>query len=243
MADNSISLKLDDVELTYPSSNFSLGPISLTINKGECIGLMGENGAGKSTLFQLITGNLRANTGKIHLGAERMLPENFLLKQKIGYMPQNLELPKWVSGKEVLNYAINLYDLPNPEQLCQDTMKYWDCQSYANKPLAACSHGMKKRVALGLASIHQPELLILDEPFSGLDLFHIKALQDLILARKKQHKITILCTHIAPYTARLCDSLLTLANGKISSMDTWSKGDYLKKIEDIENIFFQEGAQ
>lgn len=235
-------LNLDNVELTYPSSNFKLGPISLNLKGGECIGLMGENGAGKSTLFQIVTGNLKPNSGTVNLAGERMSLESFQLKRKIGYMPQNLELPKWVSAKEVLTYAIKLYGLEGGAELCQSTMDYWDCSYYQDKAIAACSHGMKKRVALGLATIHQPDLLILDEPFAGLDLFHIKALQDLIMKRKQEEKMTILCTHIAPYSAKLCDQLLTLESGNLSSMVDWNDLDYLTRVERIESIFFDKGS-
>ncbi|SMF21417.1 ABC transporter ATP-binding protein [Pseudobacteriovorax antillogorgiicola] len=235
-------LQLDHVKLTYPSSKFTLGPIQFHLNKGQCIGIMGENGAGKTTLFQLITGNIKSDEGDIQLNNQKMAPDKFELKRHVGYLPQNLELPKWVSGKEILSYSISLYGLENPEALCHQTLEYWDCLSFSHKPLAACSHGMKKRVALGLATLHEPDLLILDEPFSGLDLYHIRALQNLIQQRKEQGKATFLCTHIAPYTARLCDDLVVLRQGQLTPLDGWKQQDYLQKIQMIEDLFFEQGA-
>lgn len=237
--DEQIILRLDEVSLRYSGSDFQLGPISFCLNRGECVGLMGENGAGKSTLFQLITGNLRADTGIIEVNGQRMAIDQYQLKRHVGYLPQNLEVPKWVSGQDLLSYGIKLYGLDDNRQLLAETMKFWDCSSYAHKPLAACSHGMQKRVALGLATLHQPDLLILDEPFAGLDLFHIKALQDIILRRQSEGKATILCTHIAPYTAKLCHRLISLRAGQMKPIDGWGNQDYVQRIETIENLFYQ----
>ena len=238
MSDKTI-LSLDSISHQFQSSGFSLGPISMKIQPGDCIGLMGQNGAGKSTLFQIITGNLKPKEGTVTILGDQMTLESYQLKQKIGYLPQNLELPKWVTANEVLSYAADLYQLNNRENILTETLEKWDCTSFSSKPLAACSHGMKKRVALGLATIHDPDLLILDEPFSGLDLFHIKALQDTITHRKNHGKATILCTHIAPYTAKLCESAFTLSSGQMGTVDTWQQESYLERVETIEAIFFQ----
>jgi len=234
-------LILDKLQKAYSTNNFSLGPIDLTMFEGECVGLMGENGAGKTTLFQLITGNLKPSGGSIKLGEHPLTPDAFYLKRSIGYLPQNLELPPWVSGREILSYAIHLYQLDRPKELCEQTLKYWDSSTFADKPLAACSHGMKKRIALGLATLHDPKLLILDEPFSGLDLYHIKALHQLIQQRTQNKRTTILSTHIAPYTAKLCKRLLTLRSGSMTVQATWETADYLGKIEFIESLFFNQG--
>lgn len=99
---------------------------------------------------------------------------------------------------------------------------------------------MQKRVALALATIHNPKLLILDEPFSGLDLFHIKALHDVIESRRAQGLITILSTHIAPYAARLCNKVLLLKHGKLHCLEQWSDKNALDRISAIEKFFFPE---
>ena len=235
---NESLLKISDLTKSYGNGNFTLGPISLSISKGEAAALLGKNGAGKTTLFQITTGNTRADEGAVEISGRKMTPENFQLKRKIGYLPQHLELPKWVSGIEILKYAIKLYKLEDPDNLLQKSLKYWDCQDFAEKPLASCSHGMQKRLGLALATIHDPPLLILDEPFSGLDLFHIKALEDLIFQRKEKMHSSIICTHIAPYAAKLCDSAFIIENGKIESLESWKEGDYVSKIKKMEARFF-----
>ena len=175
----------------------------------------------------------------INFGDKPVTFDAYELKKRFGYLPQNLELPQWVSATEILRYACCLYNLDSHTELIAKTIEHWAISEYADKPIAACSHGMKKRVALGLASIHDPDLLILDEPFSGLDLYHIKALQDLIMQRQNNSQITILSTHIAPYSAKLCRQILSLKSGQIEKLENWAELDYLKRIAAIEQLFYK----
>lgn len=179
-----------------------------------------------------------ANSGEVRLREERLTPDTFQVKRKIGYLPQNPVLPRWATGEEILNYAASLYELPNRTTFVKELMSYWDCEYYRNKPLAALSHGMQKRVGLALASMHKPDLLILDEPYSGLDLFHIKALDQLITERQNSKLTTILSTHIAPYTAKLCNRVLIVEAGKISTLEPWQNQNFLDRIDAIESRFF-----
>ena len=231
---------VNNLQHQYPSNPFQLGPLDLSFADGTCVGLMGENGAGKSTLFQIVTGNLQASGGEVRLGEHLITHDAFALKKLFGYLPQNLELPQWVSATEILRYASRLYQLEDAEALIAKTIRYWEIDSYKNKPIAACSHGMKKRVALGLATIHNPDLLILDEPFSGLDLYHIKALQDLIAKRRDDQQITVLSTHIAPYSAKLCSRILRLVGGQLSELENWRDMNYLDRITAIEQLFYDK---
>ena len=217
---------------------FKLGPVSMNLNAGSTVALLGKNGAGKSTLFQIITGSLDATSGNVEFLGQTMRPEMFELKRQMGYLPQNLLLPKWVTGVELLLYASKLQQLSRHREAVEAVMKFWDCDWYGKRPLAACSHGMQKRVALALATLHDPELLILDEPFSGLDLFHIRALNDTIAARTKAGKVTIVCTHIAPYAAKLCQEAYVLEAGNMHRLDEWRTATYDKRIGLVEEHFF-----
>jgi ABC-type multidrug transport system ATPase subunit len=220
------------------SASYCLGPLDITLSPGETIALLGQNGAGKTTLFQLLTGNLDATDGTVHVGAARLTPDKYDLKKSLGYLPQNLLLPKWVTGKEILRYAASLYQLPDPEKAVIRAMEYWDCFDYKNMPLATCSHGMQKRVALAIATLHDPACLILDEPFSGLDLFHIKALDSEIRRRQKGGQTTILSTHIAPYAASLCQRAFILEKGQLRTLDHWESADSQARVAQIEHEFF-----
>jgi ABC-type multidrug transport system ATPase subunit len=167
-----------------------------------------------------------------------MMPEKYELKRAIGYLRQNLGLPRWATGRELLNYVASLHALADQTKVVETAMDYWDCRDYQNIPMAACSHGMQKRIGLAVATMHNPALLILDEPFSGLDLFHIRALFREIVRRQDAGLTTILSTHIAPYAAKLCHRALVLSRGQLSELNHWTDADEAARIGLIEHEFF-----
>ncbi len=235
-------LVLETLSKAFPQSHFQLGPLSLELEHGDSVALFGKNGAGKSTLFQMMTGHLRPDQGKIWLEGELMQAASFALKRRIGYLPQSLDLPRWVSAFDLLTYVLKLYEIPKLKEVREETLSRWDCHSYAHKPLAACSYGMQKRVGLALATVHKPQLLILDEPFSGLDLYHIKALEDILEARKGQ-ALTIVSTHVAAYAAKLNDRALTLKDGQMQELPSWGTASFVERIQLMEEQFFPVSNQ
>ncbi len=230
-------LQVEELSHQYDSSSFKLGPIDFKLSSSDCVALLGENGAGKTTFFEAITGNMRPTSGKVKLDGEKMDLKRFDLKRSIGYLPQHADLPKWVSGTELLSYANSLYNLNLNEEDIKATLKFWDALDYSNKPIASLSHGMQKRIGLALATIHSPKLLILDEPFSGLDIYHIKALKELINQRKNEKKASIVCTHIAPYAAELCERAYIIEAGKLEEVSKWESSDILERISLMEERF------
>lgn len=231
-------LQLTDLKKTYEKGQYIFGPVTLSFDRGTTLGVLGKNGAGKTTLFQMITGNLIPSEGRISVGGHRIMLDDPEPKRSIGYLPQALDLPRWVTAFELLNYALQLYGLENPQKRRDAALEYWDCQSFAHKPLAACSHGMQKRVGLALSTIHEPKLLILDEPFSGLDLYHIRALQQSIARRKEEGLLTMLSTHIAPYAAQLCNQAILVEQGNVALHKTWPDINVQQRIDAIEQFFF-----
>lgn len=228
-------LSADQLVKTYAPGS-EVGPFNFGLEAGHTLAVIGANGAGKSTLFQMITGNLDASRGEVRLFGEKMASERFDLKRRLGYLPQHLELPKWVTGREILTYAVHLYDLD--PSVVEESLKVWDCQTFSKRPLGACSHGMRKRISLALATVHKPDLLILDEPFSGLDLFHIKALDDLLLERRRRGATTILSTHISPYAARLCSRAVVIRNRQLAEISGWAEADQDDRVRLIDSLFF-----
>ena len=218
--------------------SFKLGPVGFALAPGATVAFLGKNGAGKSTLFQLLTGNLDATGGEVLLDGQRLTPDTPELKRCIGYLPQHATLPRWVTGHEILAYAASLYGLADPAPKVEAAEAYWDCASYRHKPLMTLSYGMQKRVALALATMHDPACLILDEPHSGLDLFHIKALDNEIARRARAGHTTIMSTHVAAFAARLCDEVYLVERGEVRSLIDFAKHDFLGRIDAIETAFF-----
>jgi len=237
-----LTLELSSLCKKFPQSQFQLGPLDFHMEEGDSLALFGKNGAGKSTLFQMITGHLRPDSGRIQVFGETLKVDAFGLKRRMGYLPQNLDLPRWVSGFDIITYAMKLHGM-NPINIERDRiLAYWDCTSFAHKPLAACSYGMQKRIALALASMHQPDLLILDEPFSGLDLYHIRALENLLAARSGK-QLTIVSTHVAAYAAKLSNKASTMRDGQVNRLEGWPQADFMTRIALMEGQFFVPGPE
>lgn len=234
-------MHVENLTKTY-GTTFTLGPISCTFAPGETIGILGKNGAGKSTLFEILTGNLDASSGTVLLGSERLTPDRPDLKKRLGYLPQHPVLPKWVTGREILAYAGLLHGLPDREAKIKQAEIYWDCQDYAAKPIGTLSYGMQKRVGLALASLHDPDILILDEPHSGLDLFHVKALDEAIRRRASEGKTTIISTHVSSFAAAMCDHLYLIDQGRLKPLSPWAGLDFLSKMAAIDTAFFGKGS-
>ena len=219
------------------AAGFQLGPCNLQVNKAETLGILGKNGAGKSTLFNLMTANLDPDAGEIVFQQQHLTPENYRLKRDLGFLPQAPVFPPWVSGAELLHYAARLYKLDSKEVVPQ-ALQRWDCAHYQKLPLTLCSHGMQKRIGLAVAAIHQPPLLLLDEPFSGLDVFHFKTLQKLLATRKQQQLSNVLSTHILPLAAQLCDRTFVLKNGNLHPLPDWAQQDNNQRVTSMEKLLF-----
>jgi ABC-type multidrug transport system ATPase subunit len=221
---------------------FTLGPVDLSCARAEVLCVLGKNGSGKSTFFQLLTGNLDATAGQIQVGGERMTVDAATVKRRLGYLPQDPLLPRWATAEELLSYMARLYGFADGKARVGRSLAYWDSESFARKPLATLSYGMQRRVGLALATIHDPETLILDEPHSGLDLFHVRALDDEILRRRKAGRLTIFSTHVAPFAAALADRALVVEAGKVRELAGWQGAASAARTAQIEACFFAKNA-
>lgn len=235
-------IAMEQIYHKYPSG-FEFNCDKLNIPSGSCSAIIGHNGAGKSTCFNMLTLNMDGFTGKLFYLGERVDYKSFQIKKKIGYLPQNIKLADWSNAQDLLSYAACLHEITEPNTALKQSMEYWDCLSYANSPLATCSHGMKKRVALAMATLHDPELLILDEPFSGLDIKHMKTLEKYIQQRTQRGKTTVLSTHIFYYVAKLCPSNVWLIEqGHCRKLDNWDQVTANEKVTWLENQILSQNT-
>ena len=230
-----MTLRMQNVLKNF--STFKMGPLSLEIPGGKTAALVGPNGAGKTTLFQMLTANLRADEGKIWLNKEVIVPENNEVRRKIGYQSQKNELPNWVTAQEVLNYVAYLHN--KSKERIEYFIKTFDITSFHGSPLIACSYGMQKRVSLAIAFLQDPEILILDEPFSGLDLFHMKTLEAELLQRKSQGKSTIISTHDFAFITKQADLCYFIEAGQISEATNWKDAPQIQRLAIIDERFFK----
>lgn len=237
MREHALLLRTESLKKSFPP-NFVLRGTDIQVAYGETVAFLGANGSGKSTLFELLTGNMDPTEGEIRFRDERLLPERFQMKREFGYLPQVMHLPKWVTACEILSYAASLYKLSNKVDKVKEALVFWDCEEFQKRPLATCSFGMQKRVGLALATLHDPLCLILDEPFSGLDLFHIHTLEQAIAKRQSEGKTTLLSTHMISFVVKLCQKVFLFDKGNLSLLNGWEAWTPEEKATRIEKHFF-----
>ena len=188
-----------------------LDELSFEVEKGAVFGLLGPNGAGKTTMIRIILDIIRADRGQIKIFGEKF-DENH--KEKIGYLPEERGLYQKITVLECLRYFAELKNVKKSE----DKIDFWldkvGLRDYKKKKIEGLSKGMQQKIQLVAAFIHNPELLILDEPFSGLDPINTKLAKDILLDLKREGKTIILSTHQMDQVERMCDRILMINRGK-----------------------------
>lgn len=190
-----------------------LEDISFSVRQGEIFGLLGPNGAGKTTLIRLLLDILRPDSGEIRVFGDLISPA---AKDRIGYLPEERGLYRKTKLLDMLVYLAQLKGMPKKQaHLNAETLlNSLDLYQYKNKKVEELSKGMQQQVQFLSAIIHEPELIILDEPFYGLDPVITKAIKARILELRAAGKTIILSTHIMEQAQTLCDRILMLNKGR-----------------------------
>lgn len=187
--------------------------VSFEIPKGKIFGLLGPNGAGKTTLIRMITRILYPDSGNILFNGEQLTDKH---TENIGYMPEERGLYKKMKVGEHLIYLGRLKGLP--KQQAKDNVNYWlkkfEIENWYNKSIEELSKGMSQKVQFIATVLHHPDLLILDEPFSGLDPINSKLIEDEIRSLSEQGKTIIFSTHRMEQVEEICDDIVLVNKGK-----------------------------
>ena len=193
----------------------SLENLSMTVRRGEIFGLLGPNGAGKTTTIKLILGLIFPTAGTVRvLGAD---PRDVETKQKIGYLPEESYLHLFLHAEETLDFYGRLFDLPRNvrNERAAKLIERVGLQHARKRPLKEYSKGMVRRVGLAQCLINDPELILLDEPTSGMDPIGSREIKDLILDLKQQGKTVLLSSHLLGDVEDVCDRVAMLYRGKL----------------------------
>ena len=192
--------------------------ISFSVNKGEIVGFLGPNGAGKSTTMKIITGYLTASTGSATVCGIPVTENSNESKKKIGYLPEANPLYYDMYVREYLDFVTNIHTVKNKKEKIEEVIKTVGLTVEANKKIGQLSKGYKQRVGLAAALIHDPEVLILDEPTTGLDPNHIIEIRELI-KKLGADKTVLFSSHILQEVQAICDRVIIINKGKIVADD------------------------
>jgi len=231
-----MSIELQNISKLYGSQK-ALDNISLEIKSGEITGLLGPNGAGKSTMMKIISCFLPPSEGLAKVHHINVMEDPQVVKAKIGYLPEQNPLYPDMYVREYLNYIAGIYKMKgNIEDEINHVIELTGLQVEQNKKIGALSKGYRQRVGLAQAMIHNPDVLILDEPTTGLDPNQIVEIRELI-KKVGEKKTVLLSTHIMQEVEAICDRVIIINKGKLVADDTTE--NLSKLIGDNEILFLE----
>ena len=200
----------------------ALDSVTLRIKKGEIFGLVGPNGAGKTTLVRILCTALKPDTGVVRLDGKDIRENPVEVRGSIGYLPEEPNLYERLTPKKFLSFFAELYGLDRINERVDEVLESMKLIQRKEDKISTFSKGMRHRLSLGRAILHDPKILVLDEPTMGLDPAVAADIRDMV-ARMKGEKTVILCTHYMDEAESLCGRMAILNRGKISVIDSPEK--------------------
>lgn len=235
-------LKIEHLTKIYGDKK-AVDDLSLHIAPGEIYGFIGHNGAGKTTTIKACCGILQADSGKIYIDGASVQENPLAAKAKIAYIPDNPDLYEFMTGIQFLNFIGDIFSV-KPQTRQERIRKYADLFEITDdlaQPISAYSHGMKQKLAVISALLHEPKLLIMDEPFVGLDPKASHILKDLMRELCNNGGAIFFSTHVLEVAEKLCDKVAIIKNGKLIKSGTMEE---VKGDASLENVFLElEGEQ
>jgi len=190
--------------------------VNLTVEPGESVAILGANGTGKSTWLKIAAGLLKPTSGEVLLHGRKYQKNNYDYQQQIGYLGHQSFLYDAFSPVENLTFFAKLYHMKSPEARIHHLIHYVGLSFFKHEPVRTFSRGMVQRLAIARAILHEPSVLFLDEPYTGLDQQAVQLLNQLLLELKEQGITTIMVTHDFKYLREVCDRIVVLRKGKIA---------------------------
>lgn len=236
-----MSLDIKNITKIYGAQK-ALDKVNFKLQKGEILGFLGPNGAGKSTMMKIICGYLPATQGEVFINGKNIQNESLECKKMIGYLPEHNPLYLDMFVKEFLHFVAGIHAIKNPMQRVQEVIDLVGLQAEQNKKIASLSKGYRQRVGLAHAIIHDPELLILDEPTTGLDPNQIVEIRNLIKDLGK-NKMVMLSTHIMQEVEAICDRAIIINKGQIVADKTMSDFRAMNSNEVLIVVEFENAVE
>ena len=230
-------LKIEHLTKTYGEKK-AVDDLSLHIAAGEIFGFIGHNGAGKSTTLKCTVGILQFDNGEITINGNSIMQDPVRCKQDIAYIPDNPDLYDYMSGIKYLNFIADIFGIPSDVRQ-ERIRKYADTFELTDdlaQPISAYSHGMKQKLAVISAWLHSPKLIIMDEPFVGLDPKASHILKQMMREHCDRGGAIFFSTHVLEVAEKLCDKVAIIKQGKLVKVGTMEE---VKGDESLEEVFLE----
>lgn len=235
-----VILSLQGLTKSYGTKDVLKG-IDLTVQRGQIIGYIGPNGAGKSTTIKILLGLEGDYSGKVEIFGEEVTDKNIDYKRKIGYVPEIAELYDNLTAMEYLTFIGELYglDLNTADEKAQKLMKVFGMEEVYHARIASYSKGMRQKVLIISSLLHNPDLLFLDEPLSGLDANSVMVFKEILAVLVAQGKTIFYSSHIMDVVEKISNRIILINDGKIVADGSFHELQEQNKEGTLEQIFNQ----
>ncbi len=231
-------LSIKNLSKSYTKDKKAVDSLSLDVEDGDIYGFIGHNGAGKTTTLKAITGILPFDEGEVVFNGIDIAKEPIKYKSFLAYIPDNPDLYESMTGIRYINFVSDLYGVPQ-EKRDANIKKYADTFELTNdlgSPISSYSHGMKQKLAIISALVHEPKLLILDEPFVGLDPKAAHTLKQIMKEMCENGGSIFFSTHVLEVAEKLCTKIAIIKDGKLIKCGST---DYVRGDSSLEDIFLE----
>jgi len=215
--------------------------VSFEVGAGEIVGYLGPNGSGKSTTVKIITGLLRPNDGQVLFRGRNIQEDLAGYRATLGYVPEEAHLYTYLSGLEYLQLVGRLRGMEERQIEAKGTamLRMLDLESWRHSPISSYSKGMKQRVLIAAALLHDPMLLVFDEPLSGLDVVSARLFKDLLVELAAQGKAILYISHVLEVVEQVCSRVIVIAKGKVLANAPPAELTSLMQLANLESVFAQ----
>lgn len=234
-------IEIKNVSKTYNNNIKAIDNLNLTINDGEIVGFIGLNGAGKTTAIKMMTGILQPDIGTIKINGYDIVKDSLKAKQIIGYIADSPDMFLKLTGMEFINFIANIYKVPLDvrKKRIKEFGERFGLSDVLDKPMQSYSHGMRQKIMVVAALVHDPDVWILDESLIGLDPTSAFELKKMMREHADKGNSVFFSTHVLEVAEKLCDKIAIIDKGKVVFIGTLKelKDKYDKK--DLEELFME----